>query len=148
MVRFASFVSLALLAAAPTAHAQQRVQERDLLGTWQLILDLDADEAETATERIILKSIGGLLDEVDVRFEFRPDGELHVRTVAFGETDTDTSDWTITEDGALLIGDTGDLDIETDGDVWMLAEPGVLRSYTRTEDGLVLEEEASLKKLK
>ncbi|GAB5521857.1 MAG: hypothetical protein RhofKO_41080 [Rhodothermales bacterium] len=110
---------LVLCVSALPGFAQDRLTEADLEGTqWKLVIDIPADEADNALERVALKAVAGLMDEVKVAFRFRRDGELLVLTDAFGEKDGEVSTWSINERGALLMGDNETMDVDVD--VWML----------------------------
>jgi hypothetical protein len=103
---------LALTATA--AHAQSRVYEKDLAGTWKLVIDLDEKDAGSSLERIAMKAVGGLLDEIDIRFVFMDDNRLKVVTRAFGreEEDEDYSEWRVNDRGELILGDSDKVDFE------------------------------------
>ncbi|MEZ4703150.1 MAG: hypothetical protein R2834_22675 [Rhodothermales bacterium] len=116
-VRMLLLVLAATLLAGP-AWAQSSVRPSDLDGTWRLVFDLKG-EGESAGERMLLNAVDGFLAEIDIRFEFRKDGELKVVTTAFDEDepDIDYSTWAINDDGQLQLGDTGMLDSEDT--VWL-----------------------------
>ncbi|MEM1095632.1 MAG: hypothetical protein AAGJ10_13615 [Bacteroidota bacterium] len=108
---------LLLCVCTTPAFAQDRLTEEELEGTqWQLVIDIPVEEGETAIERIALKAVAGLVDEVDVMFRFRSDGELLVLTDVFGDKDGEASTWSI-DDGALILGDNDRIDVEVDR--WM-----------------------------
>ncbi|MEM6644868.1 MAG: hypothetical protein AAF730_01310 [Bacteroidota bacterium] len=117
MARFL-LLSLLLCACALPAFAQERLTEDELEGTqWQLVIDIPVEEGETAIERIALKAVAGLVDEFDVMFRFRRDGELLVLTDVMGDKDGEESTWSIDDDGVLILGDNDRIDVEVDG--WM-----------------------------
>ena len=111
-------LSLLLLATATTVFAQSPVKQRDIKGTWKLVFDIDRSEGESSLERIALSAVDGFLDELDIRMTFKSDGELIVHAEAFGDSDTEYSDWTIDDDGRLHIGDSESLNIDEDN-VWL-----------------------------
>ncbi|WP_457652528.1 hypothetical protein [Rhodocaloribacter sp.] len=104
---------------ATAAHAQSRVYEKDLTGTWKLMIDLDGKDADSALERIAMKAVDGLLDEIDIRFVFMKDHRLKVVTRAFDdeEEDEDYSEWRINDRGELILGDSDKVDFEDT--VWL-----------------------------
>lgn len=112
----------ALLLPAPS-HAQDRLRERDLEGTtWKMVFDLDNDrekkKADNAFERIILSAVDGFMDEIDIYFEFGRRGSLTVWVDVFGdEEEEEASDWRISGDGHLEMGDTDSF--RYDDTVWL-----------------------------
>jgi len=108
-----------LVPALTAAHAQSRVYEKDLSGTWKLVVDLDEREADSALERVALKAVGGLLDEIDIRFVFMDDHRLVVVTRAFDddEDDVDYSEWRVNDRGELMLGASDKADFEDT--VWL-----------------------------
>ncbi|MDA1027796.1 MAG: hypothetical protein O3B41_01905 [Bacteroidetes bacterium] len=104
-----AILSLLLLATlASTATAQKKINPKDLEGTtWEMVFDLKK-EANNAIERIALSAVGGFMEEIDIRFDFRKDGALRVRVDAFGEKDdeVDYSTWEVNSKGQLRMGKT------------------------------------------
>jgi hypothetical protein len=122
-----------VLALLPVPGRAQAPVDADFVhGTWKLVLDVGPDEGDTAGERVLSKTIGALLDEVDVRFVFEEEHRLQVISTAFGEAEVDSAEWHINEQGELLLGETGVIDDE-DG-VW-LREDARLVSYRREGTG-------------
>ena len=116
----------------------QKVKEKDILGTWKLVIDVeeeleqDADEADTILEEIIINSISGvvsgILGNIDIYFEFKRDGQLFITAEAFGETEEEEGTWYINKRGYLVLEDIEDGDdfsISSDGDEWRLVD-GIL----------------------
>ncbi len=103
-----------LVPALTAAHAQSRVYEKDLSGTWKLVFDLDEKDADSSLERIAMKAANGLLDEIDIRFVFMKDHRLEVVTRAFDddEEDVDYSEWRVNDRGELILGNTDKADFE------------------------------------
>jgi len=98
---------LLVILLAPSATAQKRVHAKDMEGTtWQMVFDLKK-EADNAIERIALSAVGGFMDEIDIRFDFRKDGALRVRVEAFDEEDDDEfSTWDVNDAGQLTLGES------------------------------------------
>lgn len=116
MKRYLLLSVLVFVCVAPV-FAQDRLTEDELEGTqWQLVIDIPVEEGESALERIALKAVAGLVDEVDVMFRFRRDGELLVLTDVLGDKDGEVSTWSI-DDGALILGENDRIDVEVDR--WM-----------------------------
>ncbi len=123
-------VCLALFSVG-TVHGQERVEAGELEGVWRLVFNID-EGGETAMERVILNAVDGLLDEVNVRFEFKPGGTMLVYAEAFGDADEEKSRWSINPEGELLLGDNEHVDI--DDTVW-LRDGSRLVAYEYGEDG-------------
>lgn len=121
---------VALLLFTGSALAQDRVHKNDLDGIWRLQIEVEED-GDTAFERIVLKSVSGFLDEIKVGFHFRNDNVLRITTSAFGEKDVEYSEWHINDRGQLILGDTGQVDI--DDVVWML-DDGKLGAFNPEDD--------------
>ena len=107
------------------AHAQLGVHPKDLRGTWQLVFNI-GEQAESATERVVLNAVEGVLDEIDVRFEFLADNELKVTVNAFGEQETEYAEWEINDHKELILGETDHF--EGEDTVWLFNE-GRLHAY-------------------
>ena len=119
----AAFILAFLLFLPAASSAQDRIRTRDLEGTtWKMVFDIDNEhqkkEADNAFERIVLSAVDGLLDEIDVYFEFGKRGHLTVWVNVFGDEDEEErSDWYIDDDGRLVLGDTDSFD--SDDTVWL-----------------------------
>lgn len=142
MKKLALLVSLCMVFAL-TSHAQKKLREKDLLGQWKMVINLEEgfekakeeldDNDDEFLGKLILSSIEGfasaILDEVDIYMDFEKDGKLRVIVEAFDEKEVEYSEWIINEKGFLLINDgKNDVDI----DHWIL-EDDVLVGYD--EDG-------------
>lgn len=125
----------------------QKVKQKDILGTWKLVIDVEkelddeAEEAETLLEEVIIKSVSGLvtgiLDNIDIYFEFERDGELELTVKAYGEVERERGTWYINKRGYLVIEDINNDDdrfnISTDNDEWRMLD-GVLVSDDHDSD--------------
>ena len=142
MKKLALLVSLCMVFAL-TSHAQKKLREKDLIGQWKMVINLEEgfekakeeldDNDDEFLGKLILSSIEGfasaILDEVDIYMDFEKDGKLRVIVEAFDEKEVEYSEWIINEKGFLLINDgKNDVDI----DHWIL-EDDVLVGYD--EDG-------------
>ncbi|RED97951.1 hypothetical protein [Marinoscillum furvescens] len=123
---------------ATTTQAQHKVKEKEVIGTWKLIIDVEdalKDAEEEASEesllgKVILSSVSGLvsgiLEEIEIYMDFRPDGELKIAVEAFGEREIEYSEWSI-KNGRLYIKDTDHFDMDVD-DYWLM-DDGMLVAY-------------------
>lgn len=140
-----TLLSLTLLLGFSTQA--QKVDEKDVLGTWKLVieiedkLDKEADEADTILEEIIIKSVSGLvsgvLENIEIYFEFEKRGDLTVTVKAYDEVEEDQGTWYINKRGYLVIEDIDDDDdkfsISADDDEWKLID-GLLVSDEHEDD--------------
>lgn len=125
-------LSILLIFASTVAYAQSRVKSRDLKGTWELVFNID-EAAETATERVILNAVDGLLDEIEIQMVFEEDNRTRVMVNAFGEEEVEYSDWEINNKGQLLLGDSEHFQSDDDR-VWMF-DKGKLFAYEQGRKG-------------
>ena len=114
----------------------QKVEEKDILGTWKLVIDIEdelddeADEADTILEEIIIKSVSGIvsgvMENIDIYFEFKKGGRLNLTVNAYDETEEEKGTWYINRRGYLVIEDIDDDDndfhISADDDEWKLID--------------------------
>ena len=130
--------------------AQTKVKEKDLIGEWRLIIDLDEVEEEIEREledenwlaarfaRSISNFALDIVEEIDIRMDFREDGEVRVEVDAFGVREVEYSEWYINKDGELIIEDD-------DNDVWMM-EGDKLFAYDRGYRGRLKKQEVYMVK--
>lgn len=123
------------------------MKEKDVIGTWKLVIDIEeemdkeAEDADTMLEEVFIKAIsgfvGGILEDIDMYFEFREDGELKITVNAYDETETEYGKWFINRRGYLEIEDIDDdgdhFNIEADDDEWKLID-GILVSDEHEDD--------------
>ncbi len=118
----------------------QKVKEKDFIGTWKLIIDIEeemdeeAKEADTMLEEIFIKAISGfvegIVEDIDIYFEFRKDYEVKITVHAYDEKETEYGRWFINKRGYLEIEDIDDddtINIDADDDEWKLID-GILVS--------------------
>lgn len=125
----------------------QKMKEKDVLGTWKLVisvedeLDQEAEEADTILEEVILKSVSGLvsgvLENIDIYFEFKENNRVDITVRALGEVDEEEGSWYINKKGYLVIEDIDedkddDFSISSD-DQWKLID-GLLVSDEHEDD--------------
>ncbi len=144
-----------------SAFSQSKVKEKDVIGQWDLIIDLDEieDEIERDLEdenwlaarfaRSISNFALNIVEEIDIRMDFREDGELKISVNAFGVRETEYAEWYINRDGELVIEDEHDrrgrskrrhINIGDDDDVWMM-KGDKLVSYAKGYRGRMRQQE-------
>ena len=128
----------------PVTTFAQRVYEKDILGTWELVIEIDRSKADGVMERVILNAVSGVLEDVDVRFEFRANNWLAICTNAYGEEEDELGSWHINDAGQLVLDETGN--VEIGGVVWLL-EGDTLRAYKVTDSGLERDDAIYLRRL-
>ncbi|MFT7035038.1 MAG: hypothetical protein ACJA2S_003559 [Cyclobacteriaceae bacterium] len=126
------------------ADAQKKkVKERDLDGVWKLVIKIDKeeiadelDDEDNIFAKIIAKSVVGIVDdvlnEIDIRFEFKSNNRLKVTVNAFGEEEFEYSEWKINNKGQLIIENIDSFDSEED---YWLFEGDILVAYDNDDDG-------------
>lgn len=125
------------------ANAQtKKVKERDLKGTWQMKIDLgedfleeDIEDEDNILARMILSAtssfVTGLMDELDLRFEFLDDNVCKIYVSVFdSDAEVEYADWRINDRGQLFISDTDSFNMDSD-EYWVM-EDGLL---VAKEDG-------------
>ncbi|MCB0718773.1 MAG: hypothetical protein KDD65_10015 [Bacteroidetes bacterium] len=144
-LRFALLIAAAVLTTtffSTRAFAQSRVYEKDLIGEWRLVIDLHK-KGDNALERIVMGAVDGIMDEIDLHFEFMKDGQLHVTTALDEDADDEDTEWRINSKGQLELGDTEHFDSDS---VWMMSD-GRLYAYEDEDGELVRKEEVYLEKI-
>ncbi|WP_420575211.1 hypothetical protein [Ekhidna sp.] len=125
----------------------QKVKEKDIIGTWKLVIDIneemeeEADEADSMLEEVFIKAIsgfvGGIMEDIEIYFEFQPDNDLKITVNAYDETETERGSWYINKRGYLVIedieDDDDDFNISSDDDEWKLID-GILVSDEHERD--------------
>jgi len=127
-----------ILAATPfISNGQSKVKEKDIIGTWKLVIDIDKDVSDDEDEayegrdvdesflgHIISSSakalVENLLDQIDIRFVFRKDGRLDVYAMDERDDDND-NEWHINSKGELIITNRHDRDDDED-EIWLLKD--------------------------
>ncbi len=114
--------------------AQGKVTEKKLIGTWKLVIDIDEemeeareemDEEDNILGEMILSGVSGLvegiLNNIDIYFEFQKGGKVIVSAEAFGEQEDEPeiSSWYINNRGELIIEDTDKISAD-DNDYWLM----------------------------
>lgn len=123
------------------ATQAQKVNEKDIIGTWKLVIDIEeemeeeAEEADTMLEEVFIKAIsgfvGGIMEDIEIYFEFQRDNDVRITVNAYDETEMEKGTWYINKRGYLVIedieSDDGDFNISADDDEWKLID-GILVS--------------------
>lgn len=147
-----------LLMVTSAAWAQQKVKEKDIIGPWQLVIDIDREDIEREIEeeenwlaRSFAKSVSSfaldIVESIDVEFEFRKNGDLRIEVNVMGEREVEYAEWYINSDGELVIEDEGENHIHIDDvDVFMM-DDGKLVAYEKGKRGRrIAKEEIYLKR--
>ena len=138
-----------LLFGVGAVQAQTKVNERDIDGIWELrielregFLDDEIDEEDNVLARIIMRSVGGLvegiLDNLDISFEFKEDGRCKVNVDVFGVNEVEYTEWYINRRGQLIIEDTDNVHFSS-REYWMF-EDDILVAYD--DDGEDIDDDA------
>jgi hypothetical protein len=126
------------------------VKERDIIGTWKLVINIEkemeeeAEDADTMLEEVFIKAISGfvdgIMDDIEIFFEFQADNDLKITVNAYDETETERGSWYINDRGYLIIedfeDDDDDFNITSDDDEWKLID-GILVSDEHEKDRTV-----------
>lgn len=137
-------ILLTLLVISTISYGQSRVTEKALLGEWKMVIDIDMDEIEEELEnenwlaRKIAGSVTGLvsdiIDELDIRMDFRSNGTVKIMVEAFGERESEYAEWSINREGELQIFDEGDrrwknrhISFGDDDDVWLMEDGRIVQ---------------------
>ena len=160
-------LSLALFCCV-AVDAQTKVKEKDLIGEWKLVIDLDEVEEEIEREledehwlasrfaRSISNFALDIVSEIDIRMDFREDGEVRIEVDAFGAREVEYSEWYINRDGELIIEDDDNdrrrrsrrnrsVHFGNDHDVWMM-DGNKLFAYDRGYRGRLKKQEVYMVK--
>ena len=117
-----------------SAQGQSKVKERNLGGTWKLVLDLEEEideEEDNVGARMIIGAVSGLLSGVDIEMQFHDDNQLKIVTDAYGDEDVEWSSWEIKK-GRLYLGDSDSYSF--DETYWMFKRNRLV-AYEYNEDG-------------
>ncbi len=132
--------TLLVLAFGATSYAQEKVREKDLIGQWELVIDVrdeieeDIEDEDHWLARRFAKAVSNfalnIVEEIDIKMDFRANGEVKISVDVFGVHETEYAEWEINSRGELIIeGDWRDsrgrrsrrINIDTDDhDLWMM----------------------------
>ncbi|MEP0984241.1 hypothetical protein [Ekhidna sp.] len=133
-----------------TVGQAQKVKEKDIIGTWKLVIDIEeemeeeAEEADTMLEEVFIKAVSGfvegIMEDIEIYFEFQADNDVKITVLAYDEKETEKGTWYINKRGYLVIDDIDDdgddFNISTDNDEWKLID-GILVSDEHEDDRTV-----------
>lgn len=127
-----TFMTLVMLFTLTATMAQQRVKERDVLGSWELKVDIQqAIKEETKNmslfEGMMARAFSGLaeevMEEIDITFEFQKNHVAYLTVhsdLEEDETKVEKLYWTINDKGQLIIEDIENDNVKFDNDgFWM-----------------------------
>lgn len=141
-----------LLAMTVSVMAQKKVREKDVIGDWELVIDIDRDdiereigEEENWLARSFAKSISNfaldIVESIDIDLQFRENGDLRIEVEVFGEREVEYAEWYINRDGELII-DSEDSDhVHIDDIDVFLMDEGKLVAYEKGRKGRLYEKE-------
>ncbi len=161
MKKLITLICLSLVSTG--VFAQSKVTKKELLGEWQMVIDINLDDIEEELEnenwlaRKIAGSVTGLvsdiLDEIDIRMDFRDNGEVKIMVEAFGERESEYAEWRINKEGELQIFDEEDkrwsnrhVSFGNDDDVWLM-EDGKIVQFENHRNGRLEKGEVYLKRI-
>lgn len=131
-------ISILMFFLAATGFAQERVSEREVLGTWKLNVDIreaiDQESEEMGFfEGMMAKAFSGMaadiMDEIDITFDFRKNNVLYLTVhTDFDEDETETEElyWEINDKGQLFIEDIDNNEVQIDNDGYWMKSGGKL----------------------
>jgi len=135
-----------ILTTTVSVMGQQKVKEKDIIGEWVLVLDIDRKDIEKEIEeeenwlaRSFAKSVSNfaldIVESIDIEFEFRKNGDVRIELEIFGEREVEYAEWYINKDGELIIEGEGEDHIHIeDIDVFMM-DDGKLVAYEKGKRG-------------
>jgi hypothetical protein len=126
--------------------AQDKVKEKDLIGTWKMVIDVseefeeaerDLEEEDSFLGEIIFDAVSGVVEgvlkNIDIYMTFKESGIIKITVNAFDEKETEYSEWEIDSRGRLHISDNDHFDSDDD-DYWLM-DDGVLVLIDDDDDG-------------
>jgi hypothetical protein len=149
-----------------TGFSQSKVKEKDIIGEWKLIIDIDREDIEDEIEdednwiaRSFARAVSGfaldIVEEIDIKMDFRKDGEVKISIDIFGSHETEYATWSINKDGALEIDDDWRDDDDDNGssrskfsndvDVWMMDGKRLI-AYDKSHRGSLKQQEVYMVK--
>ena len=117
-----------------TSQSQDKMTEKDVLGSWKMViemeevmeeLDEEADETESMLAKILIESVSGIvegvMDNIEIRIDFERGGDAQVMVDAFDESAEDEeTEWYI-KSNRLYIDETDRFQSDSDG-YWVLRD--------------------------
>jgi len=134
--------AILMIGICTTGFSQKKVTEKDIIGEWKLVIDIDREEIEDEIDdennwiaESFAKAVSGfaldIVESIDIKMDFRENGEVKIRVKVFGIRETEYASWFINRDGELEIEDDWRDDDDDDNrrshtkfsgdaDVWMM----------------------------
>ena len=129
------FVLCAVVTGNVGVHAQKKVTEKDLLRTWQMVIedlentkqeytgkknrtseDMDASgRLEPAIESAVAEFVNEMVGGIDIRFTFLAYKKVNMEIDIMGEYETENLKWHINENGGVVLEDK---DRDTGDEAW------------------------------
>ncbi|MBL7471442.1 hypothetical protein [Robertkochia sediminum] len=133
-------MTLMALFMASSMVAQQRIKEKDVLGTWKFKLDLkEAIDEESEDmgffEGMIAKAVSGMaqdiVNEMDITFNFKRD---HVVLLTINNIEEDKEEieeltWQINDRGYVVIDDIDNDNVQVNNDGYWIVQGDKLIAY-------------------
>jgi len=125
---------IAVLIGSIYSGYSQKIKEKDILGTWKLVIDVkdklynEAEEADNMLEETIIKMVsgfvGGIIEDIDIYFEFKKNNKALITVKAYGKTEIEEAKWYINKSGFVEIDDVEaeNINIGASDDEWKLKD--------------------------
>lgn len=123
-----------LVFVSATSQGQDRMTEKDIYGSWKMVIELDevmeeleeeADESESMLAKILIKSVSGIvegvMDNIEIYIDFERDGDARVLVEAFDEASEDEDTGWYIKNNRLYIEETNSFNTDNDG-YWVLRD--------------------------
>jgi len=135
-MKYITLLIALILTCSFSAQAQSKVKERQLKGTWKMVIDIDEEEIEEEIDdddipffgRVFAKGITsmvfGIIDEIDVEMHFKDNNRLKLVIEVFGEREVEYGRWYIDSKGALRLDDFDNISVgddDDDNDIWLMS---------------------------
>ncbi len=142
-------ILVAALAIGWHIHEPTKISEKQLLGTWELVIedldrakkkvceskdkeDLDAGQRlGAAFERAISTFVVDLLDDFGVRFTFLENHDVKMEVAVLGERELEYLTWDLTDEGEVIIRNLNDDD---EDEVWILKGDRLICKESKDKD--------------
>lgn len=147
MIKPSSFLAIILLLSLSlSTQGQSRIYEKDLLGTWKLVMDIEGIMKEAKEEvdgegiltQLFVGSVTGfvsnLAKNVGIYLDFQKNGIAKITINALGEVDTKEAPYVIDSKGRLIIEDAENFTTDRKG-YWLMKDDKLL-NYDSTDDGM------------
>ncbi len=142
-----------LLPFSTIVYAQGKVREVDLIGQWELVLDIDKKIEKDhrrndnllaqQIDRVVASFVRDVVADIEILMDFRANGEVKISGNMSGFRETEYAEWKINRKGQLMIKDDSDdrkknrtkrIYFGRDHDLWMM-DGNKLIAYDRRYRG-------------